>query len=385
MSKTEMNSCLKQFYTSARQQDGSFYKKTTMKSIRAAIDRYMRCPPNNQGFSIISDPTFAESNAVLNAFVKDLRNSGLISGIVHKKPISSEEIQLLYSSGQLGAADSQIPAQLMQTVWFYVSFYLGKRGRENQRLLKPTMLILRSTVNGKEYYEMNREIAGALPATKNHQGGLNDAEDESDGKIFANPESEFCPVKTIRNYLQHLNPGCDALFQRPKNANCQKFKAEEAVWYCNMPVGESSLGNMMRDMSGKAGIHPPLTNHCIRATSVTVLSDAHVETRHIKSVTGHKSDSSIESYNHRPSLKQQERMSAILSNHLVSAPGDQESALQDKENCLSVQQASIGSTQSTGSGTEQSQSIVFAKQSTTYFSPSRPTFNFHNCNVQIYN
>ena len=34
---------------------------------------------------------------------------------------------------------------------------------------------------------------------------------------------------------------------------------------------------------------------------------------HIKAVTGHKSDSSIESYNQWPSLEQQERMSSILS------------------------------------------------------------------------
>ena len=47
MSKTEMDSCLKSFYTSAPQKDGSFYKKT-MKSIRAAIDRYLRLPPNNK-------------------------------------------------------------------------------------------------------------------------------------------------------------------------------------------------------------------------------------------------------------------------------------------------------------------------------------------------
>ena len=66
-------------------------------------------------------------------------------------------------------------------------------------------------------------------------------------------------------------------------------------------------------MSKRAGIQPYLTNHCLRATSVTIFSDHDCEVRHIKAVTGHKSDSSIESYNQRPSLEQRERMSSILS------------------------------------------------------------------------
>ena len=43
--------------------------------------------------------------------------------------------------------------------------------------------------------------------------------------------------------------------------------------------------------------HSDLTNHCVRATAVTVLSDRNVEARHIKAVKVHKSDSAIESYN----------------------------------------------------------------------------------------
>ena len=39
MSKQELNDCLKSFYTSARKQDGSYYKTPSMKSILAAIDQ----------------------------------------------------------------------------------------------------------------------------------------------------------------------------------------------------------------------------------------------------------------------------------------------------------------------------------------------------------
>lgn len=388
MSKTELNSCLKLFYTSARQKDGSYYKTTTMRSIRAAIDRFLKSPPNNKDFTIIGDPTFSEANAVLNAFVKDLRKSGKIAGTVHKRPISREQIQLLFSSGELGPADSKDPAQLFRTVWFYLSFFFGKRGRENQRQLKPSMLILRSTPDGKEFFELNREIPGSLLATKNHQGGLNDPEDESEGKIFPVPKSNICPVETIKNYLKHLNLSCDSLFQRPKDHKCQKFDANDMVWYSNMPVGESTLGNLLRVMSKRAGIEPPLTNHCIRATSVTVLSEAHVENRHIKSLTGHKSDTSIESYSSRPSARQQEMMSAILSDYI--RPSDSVPAIlcktdKDKENSstdviFKESVASLNAQSTSGNN----QSIIFSNRSSST-TQSHAAFNFHNCNVQIYN
>ena len=44
------------------------------------------------------------------------------------------------------------------------------------------MLVLRTTPNGRQYYEINCSVAGALPSTKNHQGGIQDDEDESDAK-----------------------------------------------------------------------------------------------------------------------------------------------------------------------------------------------------------
>ena len=85
------------------------------------------------------------------------------------------------------------------------------------------------------------------------------------------------------------SPELEILFQRPREAS---FKFQ--VWFCNSPIGKSTLGNMMNTMSLAASIIPHLTNHCVRATSVTVLSDHNVEAKHTKVVTGHKSTTSIE-------------------------------------------------------------------------------------------
>ena len=165
-------------------------QKFIHKIIRAAIDRFLHSPPHNKPFSIISGPAFTEANNFLDAFVKDLRKTGKIAGVVHKKAISKEQLKKLFESGELGPADSLNPAQLQRTAWFYLGLFFGRRERENQRQLTPALLSLRKTPQGVEYYELNRSQPGSLPATKNHQGGLADAEDESDAKIFSVPGSE---------------------------------------------------------------------------------------------------------------------------------------------------------------------------------------------------
>ena len=391
MNKEELNACLKSFYTSARKQDGQFYKASSLKAIRAAIDRYLRMAPHSKQFSIVADPAFTEANKILDAFVKELRRSGKISGVVHKKAISKQQVEKLFQSGELGPADTKDPAQLQRTAWFYLGVYFGRRGRENQRDMKPAMLALRATPQGEEYFELNREFPGSLPATKNHQGGLSDVEDESDAKIFAVPESAKCPVKTIKNYLSHLNPKLDCLFQRPREG--RSFKpGEDKVWYRNSPLGVNILDSMLKLMSSRAGIQPHLTNHCLRATSVTVLSDNNYETRHIKSVTGHKSDSSIESYNDRPSLDQQKKMSEALSSFLHGHGATSADKENTAERQLTTSPSATEIQVSPASVLVQHNQVAVSNNMANFAHGEQelhrfpPQFNFYNCtNVQIHN
>ena len=69
-------------------------------------------------------------------------------------------------------------------------------------------------------------------------------------------------------------------------------------------------------MTTRAEIYPYLTNHSLRATTVTVLSSNNIETRKIKAVTGHRNDTSVESYCERPTLDQFKDMSNALSSYI---------------------------------------------------------------------
>ena len=75
-------------------------------------------------------------------------------------------------------------------------------------------------------------------------------------------------------------------------------------------------------MTTNAEISPYLTNHSLQATTVTVLSSQNFETRNIKAITGHRSDTSIESYCKRPTLNQFKDLATALT-HFVSGDENQ--------------------------------------------------------------
>ena len=99
-------------------------------------------------------PAFETANKVLNAICRKNAQGGKASPIVQKQPIAKEQVEQLFRTGQLGEWDTQDPAQLLRTTWFYITLYFGKRGRENQRKLTKEMLLLQSTTQGRQYYEL---------------------------------------------------------------------------------------------------------------------------------------------------------------------------------------------------------------------------------------
>ena len=78
---------------------------------------------------------------------------GKVGPVVHKNPITSEQMQKLFTSDQLGEGNTKDPSQLLRTAWFYLTLYFGKRGRENQRKLTKEMLVLQTTPQGRCFYD----------------------------------------------------------------------------------------------------------------------------------------------------------------------------------------------------------------------------------------
>ena len=127
MEKEELNECLTMFYAAVRREDGTEFKVSSLKAIRAAIDRHLRQPPNNKPWSIVGNSAFQKSSKVLNVICKQMMQGVKVGATIHKHPITSEQLQQLYETGQLGDWDTLDPSQLLRTAWSYITFILVKR------------------------------------------------------------------------------------------------------------------------------------------------------------------------------------------------------------------------------------------------------------------
>ena len=73
-------------------------------------------------------------------------------------------------------------------------------------------------------------------------------------------------------FVQVTNKEIDEIFQRPKEVSREFNPKSCIVWYEARKLGHNSLENMLKNMTTNAEISPYLTNHSLRATTVTVLS-----------------------------------------------------------------------------------------------------------------
>jgi hypothetical protein len=69
----------------------------------------------------------------------------------------------------------------------------------------------------------------------------------------------------------------------------------------------------MTEISRAANLSKEYTNYSCRATTVHVLDEAEFPSRHIMSITGHISETSLKTYSGKPSENTKKRMSKVIS------------------------------------------------------------------------
>ena len=106
------------------------------------------------------------------------------------------------------------------------------------------------------------------------------------------PGTDQCPVASFLKLQSHLNPCCNSLWQRPRDS----FTPDDVCWFYNKPVGVDTLRRFMKELSTMCHLSQIYTNHSIRVTGATILSQEHFGPKQIMSVTGHKSVSSLAIY-----------------------------------------------------------------------------------------
>ncbi|KAL9958211.1 hypothetical protein ACROYT_G035192 [Oculina patagonica] len=275
MTMGQLDENLRRFYAEARTKKGEEYSKSTLLGFRHSVERFLNAPPNNRGLQISTDPRFARSNLMLDAQIKNLKRSGK-ENVTHKPAI--------------------------------------ERGREGQRSLTTKSFKFESDAAGRNYATMSHD-----ELSKNHPGGLKDVESTEKEARMYETEDQGDGYKALKLYLQKVNPNCTAFFQYPKK-NC---RAEDAVWYEAHPLGMNSLAKMMKIISEEASLSKIYTNHCVRATAITLWSNAGISNRHIMAISGHRSEQSLVSYNSRPSTSQLHNCSQVLSKAFSASTNNQ--------------------------------------------------------------
>ena len=309
MTNNELDNYLRHFYAEARSKDGALYSSSSLLGIRNAIERYLNNPPLNRGISISKGVEFQASNKLLQSQIK-LNKRENKENVHHKPPIPEVDLQKLKSSDAIRGDN---PWDLLRNVWFHINLYWCRRGREGQReLTKQSFQFLKGDT-GREYVLMTHD-----EATKNHPGGTDDvASVEKEARMYSTSNDQFFDgLNGLKMYLQKINPRCEALFQYPKRAATQ----EDQVWYDNKPLGVNRLAGMMKELSKLSSLSKIYTNHSVRATAITLWSDAQVPSRHIMAISGHRSEASLRNYNARPSSEQLRACSDILSGALNGRP-----------------------------------------------------------------
>jgi integrase len=299
LSAADIDQLLFGFYPSVRNKDGDLMKLNSLKTLRYGIAAYLRDIGHD-----IYDVQFQQSKKSYDATATDLKKKGKAS-VDHKVPISPVDIKKLYSTDH-HTFDTDTPVGLQNKVFFELMFHICRRGRENLRQMTKTTFAVRTDSEGVKYVV---QITDELD--KNHRGNTSDHDNSGEGRMYATG-GKFCPVLSYEKYISKLTD-IEELWQRPLDS----YIPSDQVWYCKAPVGKNTLNTFMARMSKTAGLSYTYTNHCIRATCITILDDAGIEARHIMRVSGHRNESSIRSYSTRLSEDRKRSISATISKRLI--------------------------------------------------------------------
>ncbi|XP_062574912.1 uncharacterized protein LOC134236784 [Saccostrea cucullata] len=311
--KEVLDDVLKKFYVGARKTNGERFKKTALQNIRYGIKRYMK---DKRGCDILSDPEFCGSNEVFKAEATDLKSRGL-ENIEHHPPISENDLRQLYS-GSTHVFDTTTPYGLQKKVWFEITLFLCRRGRENIRFMtKDTFKIMKDDTGRQSVNQHIDEL------DKNHRADTQGSVTE--GRMYEIPGNSNCPVVSFKKYIEKFSPDRNDLWQRPRDT----FNQDDDVWYMNSPVGKNTLSQFMMEISKVGKLSREYRNHSVRATSITVMDIGGISGRHIMKVSGHKSKASLKSYSHFVSDKKKREISDTLSSALGHKMVSETPQLQD--------------------------------------------------------
>lgn len=247
--KEEVCDLLCKYWLSLEKLDGDSYKCSSLLTHRQLLRTILL----DYGYDIIYDSNFSKSNTIFTNYLSSLKEKGLGS-VKHFDDISREDLRSIVSTlNPLNIVELQLLA------WFYVMLFFCQRGQEYVVKMVKTDIIFDSE-NGKTTIRLKNSI------TKNHTEI--DEDDDNGGILVEEPNSEKCPVKVLKTYLSFLHPDNIYLWQR------HSPKISHAGYHFTLQkLGANKIGSMMKTISQICNLSKIYTNHCIRTSCCTLMSE----------------------------------------------------------------------------------------------------------------
>lgn len=134
ITNAELNHWLSRFLLECRNQQGEYYTGTTLYSLCAGVQRFIReerakVSSQKDHLDIYSDPKFAYFRSVLNSILKELHQKGIGTSKKQAEVVSTEMEEQLWEQGILG---DDTPQKLLDTMVFCLGMNLALRsGKEH--------------------------------------------------------------------------------------------------------------------------------------------------------------------------------------------------------------------------------------------------------------
>ena len=213
---------------------------------------------------------------------------------------------------------------MFNKVQYDVRYYFARRGGENMHTLTKASFVVKTNPDtGKKYIIARDEL------TKNHRYNDTDA----DGGVIPETDTDDCPVKSFVKYLSKLDPEQDRLWCYPRDY----FRHDDNLWFTKKPVGIHTLQKFLPNLSKKCGLSQIYTNHSIRSTAATLLHQDKFDPTAVKSITGHKSLSSLAVYQRTSSEQKIEMAHALHSRVAGRHPAPSSSSATASHGASSIQ------------------------------------------------
>ena len=295
---------MSRFVLEVRKKDGSEYPPNTLHHIVCGILRHLR-ESGRVEIDFFKDIAFAGFRSTLDGEMKRLQSLGIGAKRRQAEPLTEEEEEKLWQTGQLG---DHSPQALVDTMLFMHGIYFALRSDHEHRNLRfePAQVDLVDRAGERAYVRYTEDIS------KNNPGGLKGRKNKP--KVVTHYENSENPSRCFVRLFRLYQSKCpnsrpkDSFYLRPlKNPT-------EHCWYAPRAIGHHTLDNTVSRICKAAGIKGFKTNHSLRVTTATRLFQAGVDEQLIMERTGHHSTDGIRTYK-RSSAQQQEAINFLTFCH----------------------------------------------------------------------